>query len=98
MERLSPNAFKTIIDIVLLGSANVTLDVGKRLIAASKPANFLAISATFTNFGSGYVVPSASAKNGVEAMYMSLAAEWIKYGMRFNVISPGTYFAHLLIF
>ena len=35
-ERLSPNAFKTIIDIVLLGTANVTLDVGKRLIKAKQ--------------------------------------------------------------
>lgn len=35
-ERLSPNAFKTIIDIVLNGTANVTLDMGKRLIAAKK--------------------------------------------------------------
>ena len=35
-ERLSPNAFKTIIDIVLLGTANVTLDIGKRLIKAKQ--------------------------------------------------------------
>jgi len=35
-ERLSPNAFKTIIDIVLNGTANVTLDIGKRLIAAQQ--------------------------------------------------------------
>ena len=35
-ERLSPNAFKTIIDIVLLGTANITLDVGKRLIKAKQ--------------------------------------------------------------
>lgn len=35
-ERLSSNAFKTIIDIVLNGTANVTLDIGKRLIAAQK--------------------------------------------------------------
>ncbi|KAK2491049.1 hypothetical protein MC885_008939 [Smutsia gigantea] len=39
--------------------------------------------------GSGFVVPSASAKAGVEAMNKSLAAEWSKYGMRFNVIQPG---------
>lgn len=88
-ERLSPNAFKTIIDIVLLGSANVTLELGKRLIAAGQPATFLAISATYTNHGSGYVVPSGAAKSGVETMYQSLASEWSKYGMRFNVISPG---------
>ncbi len=35
-ERLSPNAFKTVVDIVLNGTANVTLDMGKRLIAAKK--------------------------------------------------------------
>ncbi len=31
-ERLSPNAFKTVVDIVLLGTASVTLEFGKRLI------------------------------------------------------------------
>ena len=35
-ERLSPNAFATIIGIVLQGTANVTLDVGKRLIKEKK--------------------------------------------------------------
>lgn len=31
-ERLSSNAFRTIVDIVLNGTANVTLEIGKRLI------------------------------------------------------------------
>lgn len=88
-ERLSVNAWKTIVDIVLNGTAIVTLDVAKRLIEAKKGASFLAVSAAYTNFGSGYVAPSAAAKSGVEALMMSLAAEWAKYGMRFNVISPG---------
>ena len=35
-ERLSPNAFATIIGIVLQGTANVTLDIGKRLIKEKK--------------------------------------------------------------
>ena len=35
-ERLSANAFKTIVEIVLLGTSNVTLDIGKRLIEAQK--------------------------------------------------------------
>lgn len=35
-ERLSANAWKTVIDIVLNGTAYVTLDVGKRLIKAQK--------------------------------------------------------------
>ena len=35
-ERLSANAWKTVIDIVLNGTAYVTLDIGKRLIKAQK--------------------------------------------------------------
>jgi 2,4-dienoyl-CoA reductase len=35
-ERLSPNAVKTIVDIVLLGTLNTTLIVGKRLIKEGK--------------------------------------------------------------
>jgi 2,4-dienoyl-CoA reductase len=31
-ERLSPNAIKTVVDIVLLGTLNITLTIGKRLI------------------------------------------------------------------
>ena len=35
-EKLSPNAWKTIIDIVLNGTAYVTLEFGKRLIEAKQ--------------------------------------------------------------
>ncbi|XP_035679110.1 2,4-dienoyl-CoA reductase, mitochondrial-like [Branchiostoma floridae] len=88
-ERLSPNAWKTIIDIVLNGTAYITLDVGKRLIQANQGAAFLSILATYTQHGSGFVVPSAAAKAGVEALTQSLSSEWGRYGMRFNAISPG---------
>ncbi len=35
-EKLSPNAWRTVTDIVLNGTAYVTLDIGKRLIKAEK--------------------------------------------------------------
>ncbi|GCB73843.1 2,4-dienoyl-CoA reductase [(3E)-enoyl-CoA-producing], mitochondrial [Scyliorhinus torazame] len=88
-ERLSANAFKTITDIVLNGTAYVTLEIGKELIKAKKGASFLSITTIYAGTGSGFVMPSASAKAGVEAMSKSLAAEWGRYGMRFNVIQPG---------
>jgi len=88
-ERLSPNAFKTIIDIVLNGTANVTLDIGKRLIAAQKGGSFLAITTTYTYRGSAFVVPSGAAKAGVENMVKSLASEWGRYGIRLNCLAPG---------
>uniref|UniRef100_UPI002443B31D 2,4-dienoyl-CoA reductase [(3E)-enoyl-CoA-producing], mitochondrial isoform X3 n=1 Tax=Nyctereutes procyonoides TaxID=34880 RepID=UPI002443B31D len=67
-ERLSANAWKTITDIVLNGTAYVTLEIGKQLIKAQKGAAFLAITTIYAESGSGFVVPSASAKAGVEAM------------------------------
>ncbi|NXU57400.1 DECR protein, partial [Turnix velox] len=88
-ERLSPNAWKTITDIVLNGTAFITLEIGRELIKAKKGAAFLAITTIYAESGSGFVLPSASAKAGVEAMSKSLAAEWGSYGMRFNVIQPG---------
>ena len=88
-ERLSPNAWRTIVDIVLNGTAYVTLDIGKRLIEAGKGCNFLAITTVYAATGSGFVVPSAAAKAGVETLTKSLSAEWARYGMRFNAIAPG---------
>lgn len=43
----------------------------------------------YARHGSSFVVPSAAAKAGVENFCRSLAAEWGRYGMRFNVIAPG---------
>ncbi|KAM6216100.1 2,4-dienoyl-CoA reductase [(3E)-enoyl-CoA-producing], mitochondrial [Rhynchocyon petersi] len=88
-ERLSSNGWKTITDIVLNGTAYVTLEIGKQLIKAQKGAAFLAITTIYAETGSGFVVPSSSAKAGVEALNKSLAAEWGRYGMRFNIIQPG---------
>lgn len=90
-ERLSYNAFNTVVDIVLRGSYNCTLAFGKRWIADKTPGAFLNISTTYAWTGSGYVVPSAVAKAGVLVMTRSLASEWGKYGIRLNAIAPGPF-------
>lgn len=91
-ERLSANAFDTIIDIVLKGTKNCTLAFGKHWID-NKETNktVLNIVTTYAFTGSAYVVPSATAKAGVLAMTRSLAVEWAKYGIRFNAIAPGPF-------
>lgn len=91
-ERLSSNAFDTIIDIVLKGTKNCTLAFGKHWIDTKQTnTSVLNIVTTYAWTGSAYVVPSATAKAGVLAMTRSLAVEWAKYGMRFNAIAPGPF-------
>lgn len=90
-ERLSANAFATIIDIVLKGTANCTLAFGKHWIANKQQASILNIVTTYAFTGSAYVVPSAAAKGGVLALTRSLAVEWGKYGIRTNAIAPGPF-------
>lgn len=90
-ERLSTNAFNTVLDIVLKGTSQVTLTAGKDWIANKQSGTFLNIVTTYAWTGSGYVVPSAAAKAGVLAMTRSLAVEWAKYGIRSNAIAPGPF-------
>lgn len=90
-ERLSTNAFHTIVDIVLKGTVNCTLCFGKRWIAEKTPGVFLNICTTYASTGSGYVVPSSVAKAGVLNLTRSLASEWGKYGIRLNAIAPGPF-------
>ncbi len=90
-ERLSHRAFDTIVDIVLKGSYNFTLAMGKKWIAQEQAGTILNIVTTYAWTGSGYVVPSACAKAGVLAMTRSLAVEWAKYKIRSNAIAPGPF-------
>ena len=89
-EDLSPNAFKTVVDIVLNGTFNCTQAAGK-VMRKNKGGVILNIVTTYAWTGSGYVVPSACAKAGVLAMTRSLAVEWAKYGIRTVAIAPGPF-------
>ena len=90
-ERLSTRAFDAIIDIVLKGTINFTLNLGKRWIKNKESGNVLNIVTTYSWTGSGYVVPSACAKAGVLSMTRSLAVEWAKYNIRLNAVAPGPF-------
>ena len=90
-ERLSHRAFDTVVDIVLRGTYNFTLALGKKWIEQKQAGNVMNIVTTYAWTGSGYVVPSACAKSGVLAMTRSLAVEWAKYGIRLNAIAPGPF-------
>jgi NAD(P)-dependent dehydrogenase (short-subunit alcohol dehydrogenase family) len=88
-EELSPRAFDAVLGIVLQGTLHATMACGRRWLQAKHKGTVLSISATYAPVGSAYVVPSAVAKAGVEALMRSLAVEWGDRGIRMNAIAPG---------
>jgi NAD(P)-dependent dehydrogenase (short-subunit alcohol dehydrogenase family) len=92
-EKLTPTAFSAVVGIVLQGTFNFTLSLGRRWIAAKQAGNVLNIVTTYAaaDCGSGFVVPSACAKAGVLSMTRSLAVEWARHNIRLNAIAPGPF-------
>jgi NAD(P)-dependent dehydrogenase (short-subunit alcohol dehydrogenase family) len=90
-EDVSYNGFKTVIDIVLMGTFNCSHQFGKRLLARKRPGTAISIVTTYTHSGCAFVLPSACAKAAVETLTNTLAFEWGGQGIRFNAIAPGPF-------
>lgn len=84
---LSPNGFRTVVDIDLNGSFNV-LRLAHPLLR--KPgASVISISAPQGSNPTAYQVHACAAKAGIDMMTRVLALEWGVEGVRVNAISPG---------
>lgn len=86
-EELSPNGFKSVVDIVLNGTFHCTRAAFEPLRQAR--GSILNIIATYAWSGEPGALHSACAKAGVLAMTRTLAAEWGTFGIRVNAIAPG---------
>ncbi len=90
-EDMSPNAWKTVTDIVLNGTFYCSREFGRRHIVSGTPGSIINIGAAYAWTGGPGFAHSAAAKAGVKNMTESLAVEWGPYGVRVNGLVPGLF-------
>lgn len=88
---LSPRAFEAITSTVMNGAFFTTQACGRRWIERGLKGSIVSTLVTWIWTGSAFVTPSAMAKAAVNAMTMSLAVEWARYGIRINAVAPGPF-------
>ena len=86
-EKLSPNGFKTVIDIDLLGAFNASRAAFEQL--KETRGTIIYISAGMAYVPHAYQVHVGAAKAGIDMMMKNLALEWGRHGIRANSIVPG---------
>ncbi len=85
---LSPNGFRTVIDIDLNGTFNASR-AAFELLQKAGDALILNISATLHYHGTPRQIHASAAKAGVDAVTKNLAVEWGRFGIRVCGIAPG---------
>ncbi len=94
-EKLSPNGWKAVIEIVLNGSFFCSSAFGRAMIDAhgqdGQGRSMVNVVADYAWGAGPGVIHSASAKAGVLAMTRTLAVEWARHGIRSNAVSPGPF-------
>jgi NAD(P)-dependent dehydrogenase (short-subunit alcohol dehydrogenase family) len=90
-EELTPNGFRSVVDIVLNGTFLCSREIARYHIGHKSRACILNIGASYSWTGGPGFVHSASAKAGVKAMTETLAVEWAPYGIRVNSLVPGLF-------
>jgi NAD(P)-dependent dehydrogenase (short-subunit alcohol dehydrogenase family) len=88
-EDMSPNAWRTVVDITLNGTFFCARDFARRHLAAGTPASIVNVGASYAWTGGPGFAHSAAAKAGVKNMVETLAVEWGPYGIRVNGLVPG---------
>jgi NAD(P)-dependent dehydrogenase (short-subunit alcohol dehydrogenase family) len=90
-EDMSPNAWRTVVDITLNGTFLCAREFARRHLSAGTPGSIVNVGASYAWTGGPGFAHSAAAKAGVKNLTESLAVEWGPYGIQVNALVPGLF-------
>jgi NAD(P)-dependent dehydrogenase (short-subunit alcohol dehydrogenase family) len=90
-EDMSPNAWRTVVDITLNGTFICSREFARRHLTAGTPGSIIDVGASYAWTGGPGFAHSAAAKAGVKNMVETLAVEWAPYGIQVNGLVPGLF-------
>jgi NAD(P)-dependent dehydrogenase (short-subunit alcohol dehydrogenase family) len=90
-EDMSPNAWRTVVDITLTGTFLCAREFVRRHLLAGSPASIVNVGASYAWTGGPGFAHSAAAKAGVKNLTETLAVEWGPYGIQVNGLVPGLF-------
>jgi NAD(P)-dependent dehydrogenase (short-subunit alcohol dehydrogenase family) len=90
-DEMSPNAWRTVVDITLNGTFFCAREFARRHLDAGTPASIVNVGASYAWTGGPGFAHSAAAKAGVKNMTETLAVEWGPYGIQVNCLVPGLF-------
>jgi NAD(P)-dependent dehydrogenase (short-subunit alcohol dehydrogenase family) len=90
-EDMSPNAWRSVVDITLTGTYLCSRAFARRHLAAQTPGSIINIGASYAWTGGPGFAHSAAAKAGVKNLTETLAVEWGPYGIQVNGLVPGLF-------
>jgi len=88
-EDLSPNAWRTVVDITLNGTYLCAREFARRHLDRGTPGSIVNVGASYAWTGGPGFAHSAAAKAGVKNLVETLAVEWGPYGIQVNGLVPG---------
>jgi NAD(P)-dependent dehydrogenase (short-subunit alcohol dehydrogenase family) len=89
VEKMSPNAWSTVIAIDLTGVFLMAKAAGEAMIREGRGGRIINISSTAGVYGFPHFAHYSSAKAGVITFTRTLAMEWARHGILVNCVAPG---------
>lgn len=86
---MSPNGWRSIVDINLNGTYLMCRAVGQQWLARDFPGRIVNMSATNAFNGSPLIAHSGASKAGINSLTETLAVEWGASGITVNAVLPG---------